>query len=108
MIVCMSAAAAGTGLSWTSPVNNQLSAPDSIIKVTGDQLTWVAAFLPIGAIVGAVPSGILADKLGRKKTAMLIAIPYIISWILIVFAKNVTILFIARFLIGKSTFLEVT
>lgn len=97
----MSAAAAGTGLSWTSPVQAQLEAADSIIPVAGDQSTWIASFLAIGAIVGAVPSGILADKLGRKKAAILITVPYIISWLLIVFAKNVTMLYIARFLIGK-------
>lgn len=100
----MSAAAAGTGLSWTSPVLDQLKAPDSKILITKDQGTWIAATLAIGAIIGAVPSGILADKLGRKKAAILIAIPYIISWVLVIFAQNVTTLYIARIFIGKYFF----
>lgn len=118
-IVCLGAAAAGTGLSWTSPVGDQLQVKNTtnnhsqaedliratvpVLQVTGEQFTWVASLLAIGAIVGAVPSGILADKIGRKKAAILISIPYIISYLMTVFAKNVEMLYFARFLIGKRT-----
>lgn len=57
--------------------------------------------LAIGAIIGAVPSGIIADKLGRKKAAIIIAAPYIISYLLTVFAQGVFWLYAARLLIGK-------
>lgn len=101
IIVCLGAAAAGTGLSWTSPVLDQLKASNSKIPITNDQGTWIASLLAIGAIIGAVPSGIIADKLGRKKAAIIIAVPYIISWLLVVFAQNVAMLYAARVLIGK-------
>lgn len=100
----MSAAAAGTGLSWTSPVEEQLSAitkDPNAVHASPEQNTWIASLLAIGAIVGAVPSGIFADQIGRKKTAMLITIPYIISWLITVFATNIPMLYAARFLIGK-------
>lgn len=99
--VCLSAAAAGTGLSWTSPVLGQLKSANSTIPTTEDQATWIASFLPIGALFGAIPAGILADKIGRKYAAMVIGIPYIISWVLTVTAQNVPMLYAARFLIGK-------
>lgn len=99
----MGAAAAGTGLAWTSPVLDQLKKDDSAIHISEDEAGWVAACLAIGAIIGAVPSGILADKIGRKKAAIFIAVPYIISWLLTVFAQNVTFLYVARLFIGKST-----
>lgn len=98
--VCMSAAAAGTGLSWTSPVLEQLH-ENSTLPTTEGERTWIASCLPIGALFGAIPAGILADKIGRKQTAITIAIPFIVSWLLTVFAKNVWMLFIARILIGK-------
>lgn len=101
--VCLGAAAAGTGLAWTSPVLDQLKKDDSAILISEDEAGWVAACLAIGAIIGAVPSGILADKIGRKKAAIFIAVPYIISWLLTVFAQNVTFLYVARLFIGKST-----
>lgn len=115
--VCLSAAAAGTGLSWTSPVKDQLViktsnltilaanatviAHEATILASASEFTWIASLLAIGAIVGAVPSGIFADKIGRKKAAILITIPYIISWLMTVFAKSIPMLFAARFLIGK-------
>lgn len=64
--------------------------------------TWVASFLPIGALVGSIPAGILAEKYGRKNTAILIGIPFIASWALTVTAKSAVILYVARFLIGMN------
>ena len=101
----MGAATAGTGLAWTSPVLDQLKAPGSAIPITKEEGTWIASMLAIGAILGAVPSGILADKLGRKKAAIIIAVPYIISYLLTVFAQNVWWLYGARLLIGTFTLL---
>lgn len=104
----MSAAAAGTGLSWTSPVKgNMVPKNESVVltntpfTATDAEFTWIASLLAIGAICGAVPSGIFADKIGRKKAAILITIPYILSWLTTVFAQNVPMLYAARFLIGE-------
>lgn len=98
----MSAAAAGTGLSWTSPVLGQLKNESSTIPTTEAEGRWIAACLPFGALIGAIPAGILADKIGRKPTAITIAIPFIVSWLVTVFARNVWTLFVARILIGKK------
>lgn len=99
--VCLCAAAAGTGLSWTSPVLDQLKNENSTVHATESECTWIASFLPIGALFGAIPAGIMADKIGRRGAAIAITIPFIVSWLLTVFAKNVLMLYIARFLIGK-------
>lgn len=98
--VCLCAAAAGTGLSWTSPVLVQLKQSNSTIVITDSESNWIASNLAIGAIVSAVPSGILADKYGRKSAAIMICVPYIASWVMIVFAQSVQWLLFARFLIG--------
>lgn len=101
--VCLCATAAGTGLSWTSPALPLLKNENStILPTTKDQGTWIASFLPIGALCGALPAGILAEKVGRKYAAMAIAIPYIIGWALTITAKYVPSLYVARFLIGKQ------
>lgn len=97
----MCAAAAGTGLSWTSPVLDELKSPNSTFYVTKEEGTWIAAYLPIGALFGALPSGLLADKIGRRSTAILICAPYIASWLMIIFAKSVGMIYLARFIIGK-------
>lgn len=49
---------------------------------------------------GCVFSGILMDKIGRKKTLLLTEIPSIIGWLLIAFASGVHHIYIGRLLTG--------
>lgn len=98
----MAAAAAGTGLAWTSPVLGQLAENDSLIETSKEQRSLIASMLAIGAICGALPCGILADKLGRKKAAMFISVPYIVSYLMTATASSAFALYAARFLIGNN------
>ncbi|KAJ6640243.1 Facilitated trehalose transporter Tret1 [Pseudolycoriella hygida] len=102
VILCLSAVAAGTGLAWTAPVLDQLNA-NSTLPATDEEASWIAGFLAIGAWVGAVPAGILAEQIGRKKTAIAIGLAYAIGWALTVIATNVYVLYVARFVIGIAT-----
>lgn len=83
---------------------------DPVIQMTKDQGTWISSLLAIGAIIGAVPSGIFSDMLGRKKAAILITVPYIISFLLVGFAKHMSYpiwwLYAARLLIGTCFHLQ--
>lgn len=80
----------------------KLSAKDSWLPVSEEQGSWVSSLLAIGAMAGAFPAGSLADKLGRKKALLLLAGPFLLSWTMIVFAKSVWMLYIARFVGGTS------
>lgn len=62
--------------------------------------SWVGSFLAIGAFLGALPAGVLAEKIGRKYTTMSLALPYLLSWALIIFANGAGMLYAGRFLIG--------
>lgn len=62
--------------------------------------SWVGSFLAIGAFLGALPAGVLAEKIGRKYTTMSLALPYLLSWALIIFANGAEMLYAGRFLIG--------
>lgn len=97
----MSAAGAGTGLAWTSPVSSQLISNTSSLPITKDEETWVASCLPIGALFGALASGVLADKIGRKYSAIVIDALFVIGYLITVFASKAVMLFVARALIGK-------
>lgn len=114
--VSIAAISAGTALGWTSPVLSQLvpavdnttTAPVASNSTDGFTLTseegsWVGSFLAIGAFLGALPAGVLADKIGRKYTTMSLALPYLLSWGLIVFANGAEMLYAGRFLIGIAT-----
>lgn len=90
----------GTALAWTSPVFALLRKEDSFLKLSETEESWVGSLLAIGSIVGALPAGKIADKIGRKKTILSLAAPFLLSWTIIVFAKSALILCIARFIVG--------
>ncbi|KAG5675605.1 hypothetical protein PVAND_005497 [Polypedilum vanderplanki] len=101
--VSFAAISAGTALAWTSPVNDQLVHENSTIKVTDDEKSWIGSFLAIGAFIGALPAGVLAERIGRKFTTILIGVPFLISWGLLSFASNIGMLYAGRVFAGIAT-----
>ncbi|XP_044250681.1 facilitated trehalose transporter Tret1 isoform X1 [Drosophila takahashii] len=102
IIICFGAVAAGTALSWTSPVfpqislnktatnetSNSTTASEGGLLLTDSEQTWVGSMLPLGALFGALPSGYIADMIGRRYTAMIMDVPFILAWISISFANS--------------------
>ncbi|KAH8294999.1 hypothetical protein KR018_005213 [Drosophila ironensis] len=122
LIICLGAVSAGTALAWTSPVFPQItkaensttgnsttsnfsSGNSSIANATiaNATTTWVSSLLAIGAFFGALPTGYIADTIGRRYTAMVMDVPFILAWLSISFAQSVGWLYLGRFLIGVST-----
>uniref|UniRef100_A0A182P8W6 Facilitated trehalose transporter Tret1 n=1 Tax=Anopheles epiroticus TaxID=199890 RepID=A0A182P8W6_9DIPT len=110
--ICMAAVSGGTALAWTSPVLAQLVPANQSdtsglehesFLLTTDEGSWVGAFLAVGAFLGALPAGYLAEKIGRKYTTMSLAVPYLISWALIIFANGAGMLYAGRLIIGIAT-----
>ena len=62
----------------------------------------VVSSMLIGAIVGAGSSGPLADKLGRRRLVMLIAIVFIIGALILAASTNLALLIIGRLIIGLA------
>ncbi|KAI5693645.1 hypothetical protein M8J75_003013 [Diaphorina citri] len=104
VIVAFGPFCVGTGLAWTSPVLPMLTEPPSVIGtvVSSGEASLIGALMPIGAIFGA-PAGPFADKFGRKPVILAFCFPYILSWLLILFAQNIYMLFVARFIAGVGT-----
>lgn len=98
-------------MAWTSPVIPQIQITNSTsanltsqeepsIALTETQCGMVGSMLAFGALLSSVPSGYLADRFGRKKIILSLAVPFIISWLVIVLAKGATLLYIGRFFAG--------
>ncbi|KAF2884950.1 hypothetical protein ILUMI_21227 [Ignelater luminosus] len=98
----LSAISSGMHYGWPSPSLPQLLADDSEIPVTDDEGSWVAVMPLLGAIVGAIISGIILDILGRKNVILISCIPYITAWLMIAFTKSVVVILSARFIAGIS------
>ncbi|XP_072383980.1 facilitated trehalose transporter Tret1-like [Diabrotica undecimpunctata] len=91
--------------SWTSPTIPKLYSNDTSINPLGKPITAVEesliASLPnIGSIVGTIVSGLLAEKLGRKRTLILSSVPCFVCYILIANASKFYLFAIARLIIG--------
>lgn len=94
------AAAAGTTVGWTSPTLPILLAPDSPIQTSADQSSWIASLMILCSAASPIPASYLADRIGTKKTLLLASVPYIIGWILVMFAGNVPTIYASRLISG--------
>lgn len=49
-----------------------------------------------------IPTGFLCDLIGRKKTLLLLIVPFTVGWALIVFANSVIMLYLGRLFTGMA------
>lgn len=95
---------AGLMLTWTSPVlpklkNGTLPFDEPI---NSEQESWIGGSLALAAIFGPYIWGYLSDKIGRKKTLLIMAVPFIVAFIILAFASIVELYYFARFISGIS------
>ena len=77
-----------------------MTSSESQFSVSAIQGAWIASLSGCGTIIGYLLNTILIDRLGRKRTLLLLAMPQILSWILIYLGRNWIILCLARVIGG--------
>lgn len=115
----------GVGVGWLAPSLPLLGSENTPLDtpVTIDQASWVGSLVGLGALAGNIIFGLVLDRLGRKVCMYFLAIPNMVStlvlysrvfhkwlnsiisqtyWILIYTAKDVTYLYAGRFLAGVA------
>lgn len=96
-----------TALTWSSPMLPKLESNDTSVNPLGKPITqaeesWIGSLQYIGAMSGCFGFSYLADRIGRKPTLVLLAIPHIVSYISFAFATTVELIYFGRFLGGIS------
>lgn len=82
---------AGTTLAWTAPAGPMMENKQYSFEVSNEELAWVGAFMPLGALLGCPFAGMISDKLGRKNVMLALTIPVLVGWAMIIWAESVSI-----------------
>lgn len=93
---------AGISMSFSSVLISQLS-DNKEIELNRDSASIIASIWSLSLPLGALSSGYLMDKYGRRKTALFICFPFTFAWLLVSFAQNVTWIYIARIIGGITS-----
>ncbi|XP_041983967.1 facilitated trehalose transporter Tret1-like [Aricia agestis] len=100
--VAINIIAHGCVIGFSAVLIPSLRRPESHIKVTPSQESWIASIVGFALITGNIIITPLMDTLGRKKSHLLTIFPVLIGWFLLVTATNVASIIFARFLQGVA------
>lgn len=94
----------GVLVGWTSPVQHLLQSTThpalGDIPLSDNMIALAGAMVYCGATLGCCFWGLVANRVGRKPTSILIVLPYVVSWSLLCFTNNRNSLYLARMIGG--------
>lgn len=67
-----------------------------------EEVSWISSLVTLGGLIGPFLFGYTAKKLGKRKTLLLIGMPYILSYLILAFARVVELFYISRFITGLA------
>ena len=111
---CIGAFSWGNVLAWTGPALPHIAGchNDCDFDFTADQGSWIGSLATLGCMAGCFANGFIMDKIGRKWTITMMAVPLVIGWVLMLIPYltginvNVAIwiFYVGRSVLGKYHF----
>lgn len=101
-IISLAHGSATGWLSPTLPLLQSAASPLATGPITTEQASWIGSLLSLGGILGNFIFSSLAEKYGRKFALVALAFPNLTFWLLIIFAKDVALLYLARICAGLT------
>ncbi|XP_078737600.1 solute carrier family 2, facilitated glucose transporter member 8 isoform X3 [Lampetra fluviatilis] len=93
----------GLTLGYSSPAIPDLErSPEAQLRLSPAQVSWFGSLVTIGAVLAGPLAGLLVERLGRKPTLMLSAVPFVVGWLLLVTAQSPAALYAGRTLTGLA------
>lgn len=87
---------------WASAALPLLEAESWPWRVTSEESSWIVSLVDIGSLVIAIPAGLAANRVGRRRVLLSSAAFFLASWAMIIFATNVWWLYAGRLLAGMG------
>lgn len=76
--------------------------PNNIILIDKEQSAWIGSLIAFGAIFGPFVAGSLVNRVGRKWSITLSVVCIMASWAMLLVARSVVLMYIARILAGAG------
>lgn len=81
----------GTTIGWTAPATPLMEKDQYPFHITDENIAWIAAFMPLGALLGCPCMALVGHKIGRKTMMLMLTIPTLVGWTTIIWAQSVRI-----------------
>lgn len=103
--VNIAAFSSGTVVGWTAPMLPVLQSDESPSggHISNEVGSWLGSLMCLGGLIATPLYIFISDHCSRKTTGYLVAVPFIISWVLIIVGNSIIILCIARFIGGMGS-----
>jgi len=95
----------GLQTGWISPLQPALQSNDSPLgesaePLTDDEISWIGALPSLTLVLSAPIFGYCLDRFGRKFTLLLTTVPNIVTYLLLIFANHVNVIYASRLIGG--------
>ncbi|PSN57531.1 hypothetical protein C0J52_01616 [Blattella germanica] len=97
----LSTAAYSMSLTWPTPSLPILKSGDP--PITDEEESWLGSLVFIGAITAAPIFSYISQRYGRKMAGYSTVIPFIISWLLLIFFDSIPLYYVSRFIGGFAS-----
>lgn len=65
-----------------------------------DEFAWVVSAMTLGAAFACIPTGLIVNWVGRKKTLLILMLPLIAGWVAMITADTLAVMYVGRTILG--------